>query len=266
MNKINNVLKGSKLFVIPNAIHSPWSDLWQVPLASIGARETESMSYCMRKNELKKFGITTELTDRFVQVWILCDGSDNLSDHGFNDEQLDALWPNGLAESEREYASAPSFLPISIFEGKKEGDSITLTTTAGVKWDIELCQLGYRYARFGKFEEVLAMLERRDLVEKSKRERSARILYGAFIREEYAEDDVLKELSSLFSRQFEELTHSADRDGVSWIAVKDTLGESHRIFRCENGRATTLQYNLVQLSRKDAAVFDKIKWALTHCT
>ena len=88
----------------------------------------------------------------FVQVWMSNSDCDNWSDH-FYDVRY-------------------GHLPISLFDGKEEGDAIefeALTTSwKGSRKNrptpekcmvkLTLKQLDYRYRRFGKFEDVLARL------------------------------------------------------------------------------------------------------------
>ena len=100
-----------------------------------------------------------EVTDdlKFVEVWIVCKNdikTDNLCDHG----------AHVLCDGE-EVVIHPriSNIPEELFQGKKEGDHISLKFTdedIPFEMDLRLCQKEYRYCRFGTFEEVLEAVTR----------------------------------------------------------------------------------------------------------
>jgi hypothetical protein len=50
-----------------------------------------------------------------------------------------------------------TYLPASLFKGKKEGDKVVISTKWG-EVELTLSQLKYRYRRFGAFEEVMKKL------------------------------------------------------------------------------------------------------------
>ena len=103
-------------------------------------------------------------SDKVVQVWFHSNevDSDNVVDHGFkvtlNDGTQTGIRPSNL-----------QWIPAKMLEGIKEGDSMMLVSPAFTNYnrtrqskiDVILhismiCQQkGYRYARFGNFEEVV---------------------------------------------------------------------------------------------------------------
>lgn len=109
----------------------------------------------------------------WVQIWY---ATPNNSDHNSNwvDRTID-----GYKELEN-WKPMISYLPKILFEGKKEGDCVTVDlpivrryeldeskdligiedvhvhATSKIKVQLQLAQSKYRYARFGNFEEVLA--------------------------------------------------------------------------------------------------------------
>ncbi len=106
-------------------------------------------------------------SDKIVQLWIHSKDSDNINDHGFC----------AVMDGREIYVRAHKiqWVPAKMLDGINEGDSIKLISPAtgyaerkafklnkdSDKFDIILevsmiCQQqGYRYARFGKFEEVV---------------------------------------------------------------------------------------------------------------
>lgn len=79
-------------------------------------------------------------TTVLVEVWAADDQCDNWSCH--------------YKRVDGEEIKFPTYLPVDLFEGKKEGDTVTFKWG---KYDIELTlnQLDYRYRSFGAFEKVL---------------------------------------------------------------------------------------------------------------
>lgn len=76
-----------------------------------------------------------------VQVWFTSDESENWTDHSH------PRIPNRI----------PNNLPIELFEGKVEGDTVTFDHD-DLTIELVLNQSDYRYRRFGQFEEVLESL------------------------------------------------------------------------------------------------------------
>lgn len=52
-----------------------------------------------------------------------------------------------------------NYLPAKLFEGKKEGDKVVISTAWG-EVELTLNQLNHRYGRFGTFEAVMERLKR----------------------------------------------------------------------------------------------------------
>lgn len=100
----------------------------------------------------------------WVQIWFATRGDNdqsNWTDHGIDGYKELVGW-----------SPVCQYLPKALFEGHKEGDIITINLPitksvelgegsyadmyATIKVELCLKQQGYRYQRFGKFEEVLA--------------------------------------------------------------------------------------------------------------
>ena len=113
--------------------------------------------------------LADELGQYTVQLWGHTDGiegeifpSQNIDDHGVRvlvEEKVALVSPRLAA------------MPISVFAGKQEGDKVTFLTSGWIDWlegerkpcnfviqDAVLQQKGYRYGRFGSFENVLKRL------------------------------------------------------------------------------------------------------------
>ena len=153
----NTVTMAADMFVIPN--------------------RAATIEDFFQPEEMKKFAqaIKPDYSEdeKMVQVWLVEAGAledenkcDNLCRHNFivKDENGNE-WYSHLKEE---------FIPQGLLEGKKEGDTISVSYPAigtiskcmsktgekeykyfNVLMEITLRQQGYRYARFGNFEEVL---------------------------------------------------------------------------------------------------------------
>lgn len=95
------------------------------------------------------FGCGT--TERLVQIWTHNADGDNWSDHG---DPYGREFETGLRKD-----LFPNVFPKAFFEGLKEGDVLGLEMEdedGNIHFqNLVLKQQGYRYERFGKFEEVL---------------------------------------------------------------------------------------------------------------
>lgn len=108
--------------------------------------------------------ISGEFMDQiWIQVWFVTRGN---PDSNWTDHTID-----GFKELQY-WRPVCQYLPKALFEGHKEGDIVTVNLPitksvelceesyadmyATIKVDLCLKQQGYRYERFGKFEEVLA--------------------------------------------------------------------------------------------------------------
>ena len=131
------------MFIIPNALVK-WDELLPSALEDTTRR-------------LQNLGIAPE--GPLVQVWWTSGDCDNWALH---------LWE----DHPELFSNISAFLPVSLFEGKVEGDKIKFTLSRAQAWvgehfldqpcaveiEVELRQLGFRYQWAGKFEEALQRL------------------------------------------------------------------------------------------------------------
>jgi len=94
------------------------------------------------KNRIHRV-INEKEDEAYVQVWC-CTPGDNESNWSCHHEMPDN-------------ENFATYLPVSLFKGKKEGDSVVVNTRWG-EVVLTLSQLKYRYRRFGAFEEVMKKL------------------------------------------------------------------------------------------------------------
>ena len=144
----SQTIKNAKLFIIPNcAMHKellllregevPGDTLW----AQQSAKDCEELG--------TKFDIDN---DAMVQIWITDEAHDNLTAHMGDDVRKELY---GKTYDEYKYNKCvPGYCPARLLGGKKEGDTVTFTFPTGVTVECELCQLGYRYRRWGRFEDA----------------------------------------------------------------------------------------------------------------
>lgn len=251
-------ITNASMFIIPNSLQSPKTDMWEKPMAELSER-SECLNFKMRKDELAPWGIDVKLDDTFVQVWIHADGSDNLTDHGLDDEMIDELWPNG----ERAACYAPGYLPISLFEGKKEGDTVTFTTTAGVKLDVKLEQLPYRYGHFGTFENVLSRLVRKDAADTERLNEWGNWLRDNGVLPEYTPEAFASAIEHIKAAGYEVKRERYRDNDYDYVDVVINDRETLRLARAGNNGATILQHNLASLHfRKDAVAAETIALAI----
>lgn len=114
----------------------------------------------------RMLGVEAKPEDELLQIWICSEKCDNWSCTfgGFQSElgskfpTLVESWKKSKEEQKetRLLGYFPEYVPKSLFEGKKEGDVVTFTCPEydNVEIALTLNQLGYRYKRFGRFEEV----------------------------------------------------------------------------------------------------------------
>ena len=141
-----------------NSINHATGDVFIVPNY---ARRFGDITFESVINRCKKVadenGITVTENSKFIEVWIVSKKdlkTDNLCDHG----------AHVLLDGE-EVVIHPriSYIPEELFQGKKEGDHVTVKFTDNdipFEIDLRLSQKEYRYARFGTFEEVLEVVTR----------------------------------------------------------------------------------------------------------
>lgn len=89
-----------------------------------------------------------------VQVWVTGSGSQNWADHGTPWAKEKMEFDEAETDKDKNEFYFTSWLPISLFEGKKEGDFFMLEGPEK-SLVLELHQKGYRYEKFGPFEKVL---------------------------------------------------------------------------------------------------------------
>lgn len=192
LQKVNEIPANAKtvdgigIFVIPNPAHEVTSFkrnsyMWETVDAINGKTKEEKMIEYMKEDlkmsydnntlysestfvrkTIESFG-SCKPKDTFVEIWAHLKSikGSNFSAHGLDDEVLNTL---GYVKEKYEgkydvIPSFPSWMPEHWFDGLKEGDQIFLKSTNSSNEDvyfvITLQQQGYRYARFGNFEEVV---------------------------------------------------------------------------------------------------------------
>jgi len=133
-------------FIIPNRA-GKLGDFWLSSVAEAARRQATIM-----------LGKEPTDDDLFVEMWYVADdiGCENLVDHGASVE----------IDGKKYYIDVPTrYLPYLALKDKREGDSLIVTfyeaasnedgDDINVVVDVTLKQKGYRYARFGSFEETL---------------------------------------------------------------------------------------------------------------
>lgn len=143
----------AELFIVPNALYS---------ISDTSDYDTFAEKKLKLMNSISEAsGLEAEDDPLMMQVWIVSEDlhTENLVDHyGYYFDSNGVKQPIG---------NLPAQLPSQLFAGKKEGDIVTIVYPKGSTWyneafDIRLevtCkQLGYRYERFGSFEQVLKQL------------------------------------------------------------------------------------------------------------
>ena len=150
---MNKTVKGD-MFIIPN---------------ETGLKNEFEPTYwsgLLRERLARLAGIELKDDDEMVQVWIVSEKCNNWSDTfgGFQLVIGNHQWQedgDGDVRSKRKNAHVvgyfPNYIPKRLLEDKKEGDIVELTCPeyGGIKIELTCKQIGYRYSRFGKFEEVL---------------------------------------------------------------------------------------------------------------
>lgn len=139
--KILNQVSGkeiirAKVFIIPNTLYSK---------KAIWAKSEEEASEIFDKFVKSQHrDIDVPVGTQYVQIWVYNGDCDNLCRHHYlNGDDL------------------PEYLPVSLFDGKKEGDVITFNSKWG-RVELTLAQKNSRYERFGTFDSVLSALIRKD--------------------------------------------------------------------------------------------------------
>lgn len=137
----NNALNFN-VFIVPNGMLN-WDDMPNYLKDKVYA-------------ENERLGIKTD-DYKYCQVWIFSEelNIENATDHGLPKRICDIL---GLDYESKNYY-APSWLPLLAIEDLKEGDVLRTVSENGTEISFKFEQLPYRYARFGRLEEVLQYLK-----------------------------------------------------------------------------------------------------------
>lgn len=94
--------------------------------------------------------------DPIVQIWWTGSGSENWGAHGLP-EELCGSAPDATYDECLERDFMIDNLPYRLIKDLKEGDTLSVEINGHVV-EVVANQLGYRYKRFGTFEEVLSKL------------------------------------------------------------------------------------------------------------
>lgn len=133
----NKIIKGD-IFIIPNHLRE-----WR----------KEFLFADELQKKLNTIGVTINDGDTMVQVWCCDSTSKNWQDH--YDCPVYTDMPEDIDSRDRLF---PGWFPVSLFEGKHEGDIVVLNYK-GTTIELTLAQSKYRYNRFGEFQEVLTKLK-----------------------------------------------------------------------------------------------------------
>ena len=135
----NNTVFNGNIFIIPND--------------AFKSTEHSYDKLCERWN--KNMTHQVQPGEELIQIWACTPGSENSNWAAHNDypgcEHRDC---NDPLQRETRF---PSYFPKSLFDGKKEGDTIEVEFL-GNTYVLTLNQRGYRYRSFGNFEDVLKMV------------------------------------------------------------------------------------------------------------
>ena len=149
------IIKGD-VFIIPNC-------------ASKMADFPEHTQDWFKEKLSRLTGINIVEDEKMIQLWITSNNCDNWQDcfAGFQkaiglikDEAEEDLWEKRGREA-RLLGYFPGYFPSKIFEGKNEGDIVTLDCPEyNVVIELTCRQLDYRYRDFGRFEEAFQFVTR----------------------------------------------------------------------------------------------------------
>jgi hypothetical protein len=148
MENNEKVVKGD-IFIIPNVAEK---------FSSFSSTDW------MRERSERLIGIEPKDEDKMLQVWITSEQCDNWQSNfagcqkeiGLLKETDEIEWEDKKGREARLLGYFPSYIPASVFAGKKEGDEINFHCP---EYDVDIIltcrQKNYRYASFGNFEDVL---------------------------------------------------------------------------------------------------------------
>ncbi len=146
-------------FIIPNGVPAIKS--------FFSSYQQRYSDLCQKIYEINGIDYDTENLgeEKMLEMWVTAKedlDSENLGSHGFELE----------IEGVQNYCRFPNYLPMRLFEGKEEGDIVSIIlpiiaytykddnakTELYLKFHIRLAQTEYRYRSFGRFEVLLARL------------------------------------------------------------------------------------------------------------
>lgn len=138
----------AKVFIIPNPLHQVRHYL----VDRIKKDKAEFAADVCSINDAEEFDIDN---DWLVQLWFHSEevGCDNICRHGFD------VLDNG--EHVRVQPIMAEELPVKLFAGHKEGDTVLINVTDGeylIEINATLEQATSRYRDFGSFDELLNMM------------------------------------------------------------------------------------------------------------
>lgn len=125
------------MFIIPNLSFTLGDDI------------AESTKDSIRRS-LTNIGIEVADDEELVQLWYHNEACDNWCCHQWK-EFPQFFGANGL----------PEHLPLRMLEGITEGDILKMPFVGGISIQVRAAQLEGRYARFGRFEDVLLKVLRK---------------------------------------------------------------------------------------------------------
>lgn len=101
-------------------------------------------------------GIKANYGDRMIQIWVGSVECDNWNSSYCGFQKILGMEElNERTRDNRLVGYFPQYFPVQIFDKKMEGDVITFECEEyNVTIKLTCKQLGYRYERFGRFEEV----------------------------------------------------------------------------------------------------------------
>lgn len=151
VNGVKTLEVSADMFIVPNGFMKASNNV------IYGDRLNATMN-----GILEASGHETEVDPYMMQVWVVAEndlGCENLVDH------MGHYW--GIDGVKHPFGNIPSYLPANMFVGRKEGDVVTVVYPEGttqfnkdfkVVMHLKLAQTGYRYRRFGTFEECFDSL------------------------------------------------------------------------------------------------------------
>ena len=136
------------VFIIPNGLSS-----YESMKKYNDGKDRSDVQFTCEENGVK----CTDET-KFVQIWATSPECDNWNCHyGAPEEFVENRELHGYFRHMRGTCWFPDILPVDIFAGKKEGDTV-IVSLSGIKCSLTLAQTKHRYESFGNFEVCLQNL------------------------------------------------------------------------------------------------------------